>query len=65
MRSGLGGADAVELAVDVLPLADRRRVGEESEFLCEVFAVEIGRADFDRDHAEFHAEKAGEGNFKL
>lgn len=56
---------SIELAVDVLPFADGHTVGQQVQFLGELFAVEVRRADFGCVHAQFACQHARERNFEL
>ncbi len=62
---GPRGAAAVELPVDVLPFAQRDVRRQQLEFLGEMLAMQIGRADLDQLHRQFARQKARQRNFEL
>lgn len=59
------GAAAVELAFDVLALAQACASWQPGQFLRHVSALQKGRADFGQHHAQFTRQEAGDRDFKL
>ena len=60
-----GGPRPVELFFDVLSFADHRALGQKIKVRADDGVMDLGATDFDRGHATFPRQEAGQWNFEL